>query len=163
MKKARRSLAERFWDKVDKKSSSECWNWTAAKNENGYGIIGKGGRKEGVMRAHILSWEIENSRKLPAGMVICHRCDNRACVNPNHLFADTQKVNMQDCSAKGRIKNGDQRGENNGSAKLSARQVRSIKKSFVPHRMTRKMLAQRYGVSESAIKKIVSGNTWGHI
>lgn len=160
----KRPIEERFWEKVDRRSSSECWNWQAAKNEHGYGIIGKGSRKDGVIRAHILSWEIANGCNLPTGMVICHQCDNRACVSPAHLRAGTQKENVHEAVARNRgLGKRGHKGTSNSQAKLNNEVVSLIRREFTPHKVTRRMLAQRFGVTESAIKKVLAGDTWGHI
>lgn len=84
---------KRFWDKVDIKEPDDCWEWQAGFNGR-YGSFNNG-------YAHRFSWELHNS-KIPDGMYICHTCDNPKCVNPNHLFAGTQKDNMQDMVKKGR-------------------------------------------------------------
>lgn len=91
-----RTLRERFWEKVDK--SGNCWEWTAALHDMGYGVINIGGR---VVRAHRLSFEWEFG-PIPPGTYICHRCDNRKCVNPAHLFVGKQLDNMRDMVSKGR-------------------------------------------------------------
>ena len=90
-------VMKRFFDKINK--TNTCWNWTASLR-NGYGVISVNGKN---ISAHRISWELHNNRDIPEGMVICHTCDNRKCVNPNHLFLGTQSDNMKDCSAKGRL------------------------------------------------------------
>ena len=89
------SVSERFWAKVDK--TGECWLWTGA-NVGGYGHINIGGR---MVRSHRLSYEWANG-PIPKGLVVCHRCDTPACVNPAHLFAGSQRDNHKDCYVKGR-------------------------------------------------------------
>lgn len=86
-------LEERFWEKVDKKSDDECWNWKASTNGHGYGQICDGFC--GVVSAHRLSWQIHFG-DIPIGKFILHKCDNRLCVNPNHLYVGTQSDNMYD-------------------------------------------------------------------
>ena len=87
---------KRFWEKVQK--TTTCWNWTAAKR-NGYGVI-KIDKK--LIAVHRLSYEMHKGR-IPAGLMICHSCDNPLCVNPDHLFLGTGSINMRDAMSKGRI------------------------------------------------------------
>lgn len=96
----RKDPAERFWAKVDK--SGDCWVWTAAKHDFGYGVFQLGrGPSEGLRRAHVLSWLWSNG-PIPDGLVVCHRCDNPPCVRPDHLFLGTLGDNTRDMVAKGR-------------------------------------------------------------
>lgn len=99
-------LAERFWSKVRRGSPGECWAWTAAvrrKNE-GYGAFYLDGRHQPASRvAWILSYG-----PVPAGLVVCHRCDNPPCCNPAHLFVGAPKDNDADRVAKGRQCRGSQ-------------------------------------------------------
>lgn len=87
---------ERFWNKVDK--SKDCWEWTASKRL-GYGIFKINKKSFG---AHRLSYEMKNG-KIPNGLHVCHKCDNRSCVNPDHLFLGTHSDNMKDSYSKGRL------------------------------------------------------------
>lgn len=100
----RRPLAERFWEKVRK--GPGCWEWTSARDTNGYGRITDrpGARLLGVGRtrsASRVAWEIVNG-PIPPGLCVCHYCDNPRCVRPEHLFIGTRKDNVLDCVAKGR-------------------------------------------------------------
>lgn len=160
--KARLSLGERFWSKVDKRGPDECWEWQAS-GVSGYGTIGVGGRAGGKVLAHRLSWEL-HSGPIPDseehhGTVVLHTCDNRKCVNPAHLRLGTQSDNVRDMDAKGRRKNTPHHGEKHGNAKLTDEAVRFIRKSNLPQ----KKLAEMFGVSKYPIYRIKSGKGWTHV
>jgi hypothetical protein len=89
---------KRFWDKVKIAGPKDCWEWTAAKDKNGYGFFRFDDKQQ---KAHRVAWQLEIG-PIPDEMHICHVCDNPPCVNPNHLFLGTPKDNMQDKLAKGR-------------------------------------------------------------
>lgn len=97
----RTPLSVRFERNVNRETASGCWEWTGAKTGKGYGAIGAGGTKGKMLVAHRVSWEIHRC-PIPDGLVLCHRCDNRGCVNPEHLFVGTQRDNILDMFAKGR-------------------------------------------------------------
>lgn len=82
-----------FWSKVNIKPINECWEWLGAKNNNGYGMICVCYTNN---LAHRLSWELHNKREIPKGKCILHKCDNKSCVNPHHLYCGTQGDNMSD-------------------------------------------------------------------
>ena len=89
---------ERFWSFVEK--THYCWIWNGCKTQ-GYGEISINGMPK---RCNRYSWNLHFG-KIPRGLLVCHSCDNPACVRPDHLFLGSQKDNMQDCLKKGRCKN----------------------------------------------------------
>lgn len=135
--------ADRFWPKVDK--SGDCWEWAAARDGCGYGLFRRSDR---VKRAHIVSWEMGNG-PVPAGMEVCHGCDNPPCVRPDHLFIGTKSANQIDSSRKGRRSN----------QILSVADVEFIRSS----RLTRSELAARFGVKPGTIGCVLRREIWGHV
>jgi hypothetical protein len=121
---------------------------------NGYGRVTWKNQEQ--YYAHRLSYELFRG-PIPSGCVVCHHCDNRKCVNPDHLFIGTQKDNLADMAAKKRSC----LGEKNGQAKLTEKQACAIR-SLAGARTTSE-LAETYGVSRHLIRKIQIGELWGHV
>lgn len=95
-------LEQRFWPKVRIPADPmDCWEWQGALR-NGYGVIGIGGRDAGIGYAHRIAYKSVREF-IQDGMDICHRCNNRACVNPMHLYEGTRADNMQQAKREGRL------------------------------------------------------------
>lgn len=153
--KAKRTLSERFWEKVDK--SGECWEWTATTIGGGYGSIHHNKR---MRYAHRVSFELTYG-KIPDGLDVLHTCDNPLCVNPSHLRLGTHRDNMQDMIKKGR--GNKNKGVKVGTAKLNPTKVRKIRSLYSTGNYTMKQLGKQFNVDTTQICNIVNRKHWKHI
>ncbi len=151
----------RFHSKYIVNDENGCWEWLGTLNACGYGIFVMGHAK-GFL-AHRVIYEHLHGPIQPRECV-CHRCDNRKCVNPSHLWKGTHIENMRDMISKGRMKPPPRRiGENSSQAKLSNKDVMDIRSRYSPRVVTYKILANEYRVSEALISKIVNRQLWCHL
>lgn len=144
---------KRFWDRVDR--SGDCWLWKGAVISSGYGHLWIDGN---TMLAHRYSYSLVHG-SAPEGMLVCHRCDNKRCVNPSHLFVGTHKDNTLDAVAKGRMGG---RGEKNDNAKLSEDDIVEIRRLYSLGAKQR-VLGKMWKTSQSNISLIVLRKHWSHI
>jgi DNA-binding transcriptional regulator YiaG len=140
---------DQFWAQVAKQPNG-CWVWQGVKRL-GYGMVYIDGHSTG---AHRVAWRLLRG-PIPAGLFVCHACDNPPCCNPDHLFLGTPADNMADCVRKQRHA----RGERIASAKLTAQDIDAIRQRAA-NGATDKDLAAAFGVSESHIAHVVAGRVW---
>jgi len=155
--KSTKSLEERFWEKVDRRGADECWPWKSCRSPRGYGCFHLHGRR---VSAHRLAFELAGE-VIPAGLCICHHCDNRACCNPAHLFVGSIADNDADMVRKGRNALPPHvRGEQHGRSKLTEMQVREIRARYERGSATYKSVAREYGVTRECIGAIIRREVW---
>lgn len=156
-RKTRRNipLEERFWSKVNK--TDKCWVWTGSKRPNGYGAIKINGKVEST---HRVAWELTNG-PIASGSCVLHKCDNRPCVNPEHLFLGSYSDNTKDAFKKGRahLPVCHAIGESNPSAKLGLPEVLLIKKRLAQGEPYGS-IAYNYHVCKTSIANIAKGKRW---
>ena len=141
----------RFWARVD--MSGDCWLWLGAFFKDprtklpSYGRFNQGS-------THRKAWELTHG-PIEKGLSVLHRCDNKACVRPDHLFLGTQADNMKDRNQKGRTAHG----ERHAKAKLNASKIIQIRKDVREQRV----IAAEYGVAPSLVNAIKQKKIWRHI
>lgn len=134
---------------------TDCWEWSGYIHPTGYGGTSIDGS---FILAHRLSYETF-VQPIPKNFCVLHRCDNRRCINPDHLFLGSRADNNADRDKKGRAAIGDRI----FTTKLSPKGVLQIRQLFSTGDHTKKDLADRFGVSANNIKEIVTNRIWKHL
>lgn len=149
---------DRHRDKIAFAGPDECWLWTAGRFSNGYGAVLTGGKTRG---AHREAFEARNGAGSADGLVVRHRCDVRACINPAHLELGTQGDNMRDKVRRGRCR----MGEDASWSKLTEEDVRTIRSTHISHHPVFgcTALARRFGVARTLVSQVVHRNIWRHV
>jgi hypothetical protein len=148
-----KSEARRFWEKTEQRECG-CIEWTASLNGRGYGQFRPARQRKNVT-AHRYSWVLANG-EIPKGLCVCHACDNRKCVNPEHLFLGTLADNSADMVSKGRGKGANRAGILNPRRKLTEIEVEAIRHSTASLRS----LADAFGIGKSQVHRIKKGMSW---
>lgn len=146
-----RTDIDTFIEKVMPEPNTGCHIWLGSSMKNGYGkssIVIKGK----IQRlAHRVSW-ILHKGEIPSGIFVLHKCDNRICVNPEHLFLGTAKDNTQDMLSKNRMAYG----EGHGISRLTTEEVIKIRSLYSTGNYTQYQLADKYKMTQSGISAIVN-------
>lgn len=154
----------RFWSKVDRsRGGSACWIWTGGfsvdrsrPRRRPYGVIRYAGKQR---HAHRVAWQLAFGA-IPAAALVCHRCDNPSCVNPDHLFLGTAADNNHDMESKGRAVH--VVGERHGKSKLTSDGVVRLRGLYATGAFSYRKLARDFGVSAETVRRALNGTTWGH-
>lgn len=156
--RANNRLWKRFWAKVDKTPgqgpNGDCWEWIGDRNLGGYGILGFLGI---TYLSHRIIYLLEYGEFL-TDLFVCHKCDNRGCVRPSHLFLGTLQDNVRDMVNKKR----QAKGNMCGAAKVTEEIINEIK-SLYNQGKSSKILAKQFNLTSGHIRRIIKGERWRHL
>ena len=144
---------EQFYERINK--TETCWLWTGTVANNGRGVFKINNK---LKQAHRISYEVHFG-EIPQGLLVCHKCDNGLCVNPEHLFLGTQQDNINDCVNKNR----NAKGSKNWNTKLNEEKVKMIRTADFSERGSKAKISRELGISQTALNYVISGKNWGHI
>ncbi len=145
---------ELFWSKVHIRGNNSCWEWIGCKDIKGYGRV-KYHRK--VVAAHRIAYKLFFG-SIPSNMQVLHKCDNRVCCNPSHLYLGTNSDNVRDKVARNRQYR--PAGLLNNHVKLSISNISEIRELYKIGKHSYRALAKRFNVTEPNIGYIVRRETW---
>jgi hypothetical protein len=150
-------VEERFWNKADTSGGkATCWLWQAGCTDDGYGQI----KVQGSTRlAHRIAWELTNG-SAPNAMCVCHHCDQRACINPSHLFLGNRADNTADMLAKDRDAWIHRRLADRPRQPLNRQRVIEIRQRANAEGMGSRRIARELGIPRGTVLHVLRGTTW---
>jgi len=148
------TVLERFLAKVSPEPVSGCWLWKGHVRRDGYGTFTEKRKTRG---AHRMAWILLRG-EIAAGLLVCHKCDQPCCVNPEHLFLGTHRENVHDMLRKGRARTG----ARHPFAKLNVEKVAQIR-ALLAQGLSQSEAARQWGVSVTTIHAIARGKTWREV
>jgi plasmid maintenance system antidote protein VapI len=168
-----RPLADRFWEKVDRRGPDECWPFTGSRDARGYGHIGLGGRGKPQAKAHRVAYELSVG-PIPPGLCILHSCDYPSCCNPAHLRPGTARENWHDQVLRDRCRftsppqprpplKSKPPKATRPCPILTEAQAIAIRTAYQKGHLTQGELATIAGVTPSVVQNLLRGHTWQHL
>lgn len=151
----RKEAIERFWNQVEKAAKNECWEWTGSLTTKGYGQYQSAAL--GEFTAHRTSYKLARG-DIPSGKLVCHKCDNKKCVNPDHLFVGTVQDNSDDMVKKNR----QSRGEEHGLSKLTEADVVRIRREALTVSDKRRLRSE-IGIHKTTLNRVLNRQLWAHV
>ena len=145
-----------YYEKNVIRNETGCWDWKKKCKTDKY-VRMNYCRNQPKLSAHIYSWIIHNGQ-IPPGMLVCHKCDNGRCTNPEHLFLGSHRENVNDMIAKYRHCHG----ESHGCSKLTSEQVKQIKE-LCKSNVSSVKIAKEFNVSKTSVLRIKNSVTWKHV
>lgn len=158
--RSRRDYVSFFQEKIKNnicKTDTGCWVWIG-NNSPSFGKYGRLKISGRAIAVHILSYKLFVS-PIPSGMLVCHKCDNPPCCNPDHLFLGSNKDNISDMVAKNR----QAKGERIATSKLNAEQVLEIRRLWLTGELNQQQIGARFGVTGGNVSLIVKRKAWIHL
>lgn len=166
------TIEDRFWSQVDKNGpiipyiGTPCWIWIGTNSSTGYGEFGA---NKDHYSAHRFSYQLHYG-EIPNGFLVCHKCDNRPCIRPDHLFAGTQSDNIKDMYKKGRQNKNPKprnpecvpRGERHHKTQLTTEKVIYIRELHESG-MSQREIARQLKIHHATVGHVVRREVWKHV